>query len=72
MRELGGEDNVVPGIQRLVPKGTSCDVIQTFVLELSAEGIPETSMVHFGMGIDAENTDCWVSWEDSCRTPKKR
>ena len=71
MRENSGEDDVVACNQRLFPEGTLRDVIRTFVLELLAEGIPETSVIHFGMGVDTENADCWISRGDSCRTLRK-
>ena len=71
MRETGGEDNVVSGIQRLVLESTPCNIIRAFVLELSAERIPETPVAHLGEGVDTENTNCWILWGDSCRTPRK-
>lgn len=71
LRKTSGEYNIVACNQRLVPKGTPCDVIWTFVLELSAEGIPETSVLHLGMVIDSDNANRWISWRDSYGTPRK-
>ena len=58
LRKTCRKDDVVSGIQRLVPEGTPFYVVWTFILELPTEGIPETCMANLSMGVYTENRDC--------------
>jgi hypothetical protein len=66
MRETGWRDNPIITIQGFIPERASRNVTWSFVLELSTESIPKTSVVCLVLCVYAEDADCLILWMIGC------